>query len=229
MNRKRVFWYILESVFVVVFTVFFFTLSGTVNTASVWIAFASIILSYAALLFTPLMVRKGSAQADYRRPLFVASLSYFNITFLVGIIFMIVRPERYTAALLINVGLFGAYAIFLLVHLLANEYTADQEERREEELKYVKNVSARLKLLLSTVKDNSLQKKIGEAYDLISTSPAKSSPSVQALECSIMDEVADLEKMNPDTDAVNMMRSVEMIVSLAEKRNTKLGLENKNK
>lgn len=228
MNRKRVFWYVLESVFVAVFAVFFFTLSGSVNTASVWIAFTSILVAYAALLLTPLMVRKGPAQADYRRPLFVASVVYFNLTFIAGLVFIILRPERYTLSLLVNVGLFGAYAIFLLINLLANEYTADQEEKREEELKYVKVVPARLKALLGTVKDNALRKKIEEAYDLISTSPAKSSGSVKSFEESILEEVADLEAMDASSEAVKMMQSVELIISLAQKRNTKLNLENKN-
>lgn len=226
MNRKRFFWYALDSVFVIVFLVFFFTLSGTENSTAVWIAFGAILLSYAALICTPLMVRKGNASTDYRRPLFVASLAYFNLSFIIGLIVMIARPEQHKATILTYVALFGIYAIFLLINLLSNEHTADQEAKREEELKYVKESSARLKLIMGNVKDKMLFKKIEEAYDLISTSPAKSSLSVKPFEDSILQEITDIENLDPVTDSVSIMQSIEMIISLATKRNSKLRLEN---
>lgn len=226
MKRTTFFWFALDSVFVIVFLVFFFTLSGTENSTAIWIPFGGILLSYAALLCTPLMVRKSNASADYRRPLFVASLTYFNISFIIGIIIMIARPEEYKATMLTYVTLFGVYAIFLLINLLSNEHTADQDAKREEELKYVKGSSTRLKLILGNVKDKTLAKKIEEAYDLISSSPAKSSPSVKTFEESVLQEITDIEDLDPVADCVAMMKSVEMIISLATKRNSKLRTEN---
>lgn len=92
--------------------------------------------------------------------------------------------------------------------------------------KYIKDSSARLKMLMGTVKDKTLAKKIEEAYDLISTSPSKSSPAVKSFEDSIVQEISDIEDSDPSTDSVEMMKSVEMIISLATKRNSKLRLEN---
>lgn len=228
MKRSNIFWYALDSVFVIVFLVFFFTLSGTENNTAVWIAFASILISYAALLCTRFLVRKGPAQADYGRPLYVVSLAYFGVVFLVGLIVIIAKPEKYTATLLINIALFGIYAVSLLSNLLANEHTAEQEEVRTEELKYVKNASASLKSLLGTIRNKALAKKIEEAYDLISTSPAKSSPSVKSMEDSIMQEIADLIMLDQDADEAAMLKSAELIISMASKRNAKLQLENRN-
>ena len=71
-----------------------------------------------------------------------------------------------------------------------------------------------------------LFKKIEEAYDLISTSPAKSSLSVKPFEDSILQEITDIENLDPVTDSVSIMQSIEMIISLATKRNSKLRLEN---
>lgn len=228
MKRKNIFWYALDSIFVILFLVFFFTLSGNTNNTAVWIAFGAILLSYVLLIGTPFLVRKGSASADYRRPLFVASSAYFGITFLVGLIVFVAKPEAYTATLLINVALFGIYGIFLLVNLLANEHTAELEEQRKAELKYVKKAAAALKSLIDTPKDKSLSRKIEEAYDLISASPAKSSPNVKSLEESIIQEINDLTDLNPDTQTVEMLKSVELIISMATKRNSKLQLENRN-
>lgn len=226
MNKKNFFWLALDSVFVIVFLVFFFTLSETENNSAVWIAFGGILLSYAALLCTPPMVRKSNVSADYRRPLFVASLAYFNISFIIGVVIMIARPEQYKATMLTYVALFGVYAIFLLMNLLSNEHTADQDTKREEELKYIKESSTRLKQILGNVKDKTLAKKIEEAYDLISSSPAKSSPSVKAFEKSVLQEITDMEELDSVADSVSMMKSVEMIISLVTKRNSKLRTEN---
>lgn len=226
MGRKNFFWVALDSVFIIVFLVFFFTLSGSENSTAVWIAFVGILFSYSIMLCTPLMVRKSKASADYRRPLFVASLAYFNISFIVGLIIMIAQPEQYKATMLTYVTLLGSYAIFLLINLLSNEHTAEQDAKREEELRYVKGSATRLKLLLGNVKNTTLSKKINEAYDLISSSPAKSSPSVKAFEDSIIQEITDIEKLDPIIDSVAIMQSIELIISLATKRNNKLYNEN---
>lgn len=228
MKRSNMFWYALDSVFLIVFMIFFFILSGTENNVAVWIAFASILISYAALICTPLLARKGQAQADYRRPLFVVSLAYFGAVFLVGLIVIIAKPEKCTATLLINIALFGIYAVSLLGNLIANEHTAEQEAVRTEELKYVKDASASLKSLLGTIRNKALAKKIEAAYDLISTSPAKSSPSVKSMEDSIMQEISDLIMLDQDTDEAAMLKSAELIISMASKRNAKLQLENRN-
>lgn len=228
MKRKNIFWFALDSIFVIVFLVFFFTLSGTVNNTSVWIAFGTILLSYFLLIVTPLFVRRGTASSDYRRPLFVSSFSYFNITFFVNLIVIIAKPEGYTATLLINVALLGIYGIVLLINLLSNEHTAEQEKRRMIELVYVKEAAADLKSLIDIPKDKALRKKIEEAFDLISTSPAKSSPNVKSLEENIIQEINDLSNFDPEKETAEMFKSVEMIISMATKRNTKLQLENKN-
>lgn len=222
MEKKKFFWSALASVFVLVFLIFFFTLSGIGSCLAVWVAFVGILLSYAAVVCTPLMVRKSNASADYSRPLFMGSLVYFGVSFIIGLIVLLARPEHAKGTFLTYAVLFGIYAIFLLVNLLSNEHTADQEARREAEMRYVKESTARLEALQEKVKDKTLSKKIEEAYDLISSSPVKSSPAVKAFEDSILQEVSDVLNLDPVTDSVSILQSVDMIISLANKRNSKL-------
>ena len=93
-------------------------------------------------------------------------------------------------------------------------------------MRYVKESTARLEALQEKVKDKTLSKKIEEAYDLISSSPVKSSPAVKAFEDSILQEVSDVLNLDPVTDSVSILQSVDMIISLANKRNSKLKEEN---
>ena len=230
MKRTRILWLALNTIFIIVFMTFFFMLADTAEChTSVWISFGTILFSYIMLLCTPLFVRKGSAQSDYRRPLYVVSSIYFSISFVMGLIVILVNPENYKATMLINVALFGVYAIVLLTNLLANEHIAEQEAKREIELKYVKEASATLKIIMGSVKDYNAIKRIQAAYDLISTSPANSSPSVKSLEESIIQEIADLVDMNPISDLERINSTIDVIIAMATKRNAKLQLENKNR
>lgn len=229
MKRTRIFWLSLDTIFIIVFVVFFFMLADTAEcNTSVWISFGTILFSYIMLLCTPVFVRKSSAQSDYRRPLYVVSSTYFSISFVMGLIIILVNPEDYKATMLINVALLGIYAIVLLTNLLANEHIAEQEAKRDIELKYVKEASATLKTIMGSVKDYNTIKRIEAAYDLISTSPANSSPGVKYLEESIIQEIADLVEMNPSSDKERIISSIDVIISMATKRNAKLQLENKN-
>lgn len=229
MKRTRIFWLSLDTVFIIVFVVFFFMLADTAEcNTSVWISFGTILFSYIMLLCTPVFVRKSSAQSDYRSPLYVVSSTYFSISFVIGLIIILVNPEDYKATMLINVALLGIYAIVLLTNLLANEHIAEQEAKRDIELKYVKEASATLKIIMGSVKDYNTIKRIEAAYDLISTSPANSSPGVKYLEESIIQEIADLVEMNPSSDKERIISSIDVIISMATKRNAKLQLENQN-
>lgn len=230
MKRSRLFWLALDTIFIVVFMFFFFVLADTEKcNPSSWISFGVILFSYIMLLLTPLFVRRGSAQSDYRRPLYVISSAYFSISFIMGLVIILLNPDGYKGTMLINVALFGIYAVVLLTNLLANEHIAEQEAKREIELKYVKEASAALKIMMGSVKDYNTIKRIESAYDLISASPANSSPSVRSLEESIIQEIADLVEMNPNSDQERIKSAIDVIISMATKRNAKLQLENNNR
>lgn len=55
--------------------------------------------------------------------------------------------------------------------MIANEYTADNIERHELELQYVKNCSAQLKGIMNQVADKNIKKKVEKAYDTLHSSP----------------------------------------------------------
>ena len=58
---------------------------------SVWVSYGFIHFSYVLLLCTPLMVRRGNkAVADYARPLYVGTWTYFLVTLVVNLAFILV-------------------------------------------------------------------------------------------------------------------------------------------
>ncbi|MDL2252164.1 hypothetical protein LJC12_04870 [Odoribacter sp. OttesenSCG-928-J03] len=226
MKKTKFFWYLLDLIFLIVFNLYFFLLKGIENDASVWISFASIHFAYLMLLITPFLVRKGSASADYGRPLFVITTTYFFLALIIGVIFIIVSPEVITVALLVQVTIAAIFSILLLTNLIANEHTADNIERHEIELKYVKESSSRLDALIKQVTDNILRKKIENAYDLIHSSQVKSSSSVKSIEQGVISEIDNLEKALQKNDIEDAQIIVEKICNLANERNRQLKLIN---
>lgn len=226
MKKTKIFWYLLDSIFLIVFNIYFFLLKGTDQPTSVWISYASIHLSYLMLLLTPFFVRKGSSSADYGRPLFVITTSYFFLALVIGVVFIILSPETHTVALLVQITIAAIFAILLLTNLIANEHTADNIERHEEELKYVKESSSKLNALLNQISDNAIRKKVEKAYDLIHSSQVKSSNNVELIEQDVISEIDNLEKALQKNNFENIQMIVDKICNLANERNRQLKLMN---
>lgn len=226
MKKIKIFWYLLDSIFLVVFNLYFFLLKGTDNPTSVWISFASIHFAYLMLLITPFLVRKGSVSADYGRPLFVIITSYYFLALIVGVVFIALSPESITVSLLVQITIVAIFAILLLTNLIANEHTADNVERHEVELKYVKESSSKLEALLKQISDNTIRKKIEKAYDLIHSSQVKSSINVKTIEQDVISEIHNLEKAFQKNNFDNIQLIVDKICNLANERNRQLKLLN---
>lgn len=226
MKKTKIFWHLLDLIFLIVFNLYFFLLKGVENPTSVWISFASIHFAYLMLLITPFLVRRGSVLADYGRPLFVITTSYFFLALIVGVVFIVISPEVITVALLVQVTIAAIFAILLLTNLISNEHTADNIERHMVELKYVKESSSRLDALIKQISDNAIRKQIEKAYDLIHSSQVKSSHNVKSIEQDVISEIDNLEKALKQNNFENIQFIVDKICNLANDRNRQLKLLN---
>lgn len=222
MNKKNVLWILLDFVFLLVFNVVFFVASGTQHPASVWISYGFIHFAYIMLLVTPFLIRKSNSTAILGLSLYSISSVYFFLAFTTGVVSIVMHPESYKASLIVQVVIAGFYAVVLLSNMIANEHTADRIERHEIELQYVKQSSARLKGIMETVSDKALKKKIEKAYDLLHSSPVKSSAEVQNYEAAVMDLIEVLERDIERSDTVAANATLERIIWNANERNRKL-------
>lgn len=132
MKRIYILWTLLNSLFLIVFNLLFFLLGDidSFNT-SVWISYGFIHFAYFVLLLTPVLVRKSKVETDYRKPLYLITGAYFLITFLVGVTFILTSTEKIKVTLTVQTILAALFLGWLLVHLLANEHTANSIAERE--------------------------------------------------------------------------------------------------
>lgn len=226
MNKKNVLWLLLDLVFLVIFNVVFFVLGGTEHPASVWISYGFIHFSYIMLMITPKLIRKSSSSAVFGFSLYSISSAYFLIAFIVGVIFVFVRSESYKVSLVSQVIIAGLYLIMLISHMIANEHTADSIERHEMELQYVKESSAKIKGIMSSVEDRKLKKQIEKAYDLIHGSQTKSNNAARDYELTVMDLLEVLEQNIKRNDLVAASTTLDKIIKNAEERNRRVRLGN---
>ena len=220
MKKTNILWFFMYLVFLVIFNTIFFVAGGNEHPASVWISYAFIHFSYIMILATPLLIRKSSSSAIFGFSLYSISSVYFFLEFVVGLVFIFISSESYKAALLTQIIIAGIYAILLLANMIANEHTANNIERHEEEILFIKEISSRVKLLLGKLSDKKANKELKKLYDLLHSSPSKSINSVKNIEIDISNRISELESLVRIKDSTNAIDVCENIIALVEERNS---------
>lgn len=132
LDKKTLLHIILDAIFLIVFNAVFFTIGGTDHPASVWISYGFIHFSYLMILITPRLIRKSSSAAVFGFSLYAVSAVYFIVEFFVGLAFILLRSDTIKIALTVQIVIAGVYGAILVSNMIANEYTADALERKED-------------------------------------------------------------------------------------------------
>lgn len=226
MNKKSILLMLLDLVFLAVFNTIFFVAGGTDHPASVWISYGFIHFAYLMVIATPLLTPKSSSAVVFGLSLYSISTVYFFAEFLTGLIFIFIASESYEATLIVQVVIAAIYAVILIVNMIANESTAGNLQRQEEEVAYLKNAASRVKLLLDKASDKQANKAIEKVYDLLHSSPSRSTESAKALERQISSTINLLADAVEADDTAAIISVAGEIISKIEDRNRKVNMEN---
>lgn len=224
MSKKSILYILIDLIFIAIFNTVFFILNGTDNTVSVWISYGFIHFSWLMLIITSFLTPKDADNAIFKFTLYSVSSIYFLTEFIIGLIIIFMKSESYKTSLIIQILLVGVYAIILITNITANEDTYEKTKQQENESTYIKQISSKIKILTEKSTDKNANKKIEELYDLIHSSPSKSSPTVRYEENEIIDKVNDLENAVTNNSASNIITISEEISYLIKERNRKLKL-----
>jgi hypothetical protein len=216
----------MNLIFLIIFNAMFFILGGTDHPMSVWISYGFVHFAYFMLLATPYLVRTGKSAAVFGFSLYAISTTYFFIELIAGIIFILVSPESYKAAFLVQFFISGGYAVCFISNMMANEYTAEAEEKRQYEITYVKNATAEMASLLSGISDRETKKKVEKVYDAINASPVKSHPNVSSLESQILVAITELRNSIGETKSKTVQNQADALLTMVNERNRQLKLVN---
>ena len=226
MSKKSILWILLDLIFLAVFNAIFFVAIETKQPASVWISYGFIHFSYLMVIATPLLIRKSSSASVFGFSLYSISATYFFIEFVLGVIFILIKPESYKFTLIVQIIIAAIYLIMLISHMIANEATADSIERQEAEVAYIRKATARVKPLVNAVNDKKAKKAVERAYDVLRSSPTRTDMSVYGLETEAMNKLEDLEDAVAAQNVDAIITVAMEIVSLMDERNRKLKILN---
>lgn len=227
MQKRSILWILLDLVFLVVFNVVFFAAGGAVHPASVWLAYGFIHFAYLMVIITPFLIRKSRSSAVFGFSIYSISSTYFLVELVIGVIFILLKPESIKTPLIVQVIIAGLYAVMLISHLIANESTADSIGRREQEVEFIKSAASRVKALIGKSGDKKMDKLIEKAYDALHTSPTKSSESVWTLEEQIIDMITALENAVKAHESQQIKNYSQKIISVTDERNRLLRISNR--
>jgi hypothetical protein len=212
----------INLIFLIVFNVLFFATGKAGHNVSVWISFGFINFAYLMLLLTSRLIRNGKSAAVFGFSLYSVSVAYFLVEFVSGIIFILVAPETYSIALLVQLCIAGLYAVGLISNMIANKHTANAEEKRQPEIEYIKHASAKLKGLLENTSDGEVKKAIERVYDAIYSSPVKSHPNVTQSESKILKSIDEFSNIVRVGNKENITTIANILLSTINERNNML-------
>ena len=222
MKKINALWIILDLIFLVIFNALFFVAGGFKHPVSVWVSYAFIHFAYLMLLLTSKLIHPGKSSVVFGFSLYSISSVYFLVEFAAGITFIFVSPESYKIPFLVQICIAGLYGILLISHMIANEHTAGAEEKRQYQIAYVKDASAKLKNLLEIINDKETKKKVEKVYDALHSSPVKLHPDLEQMETRILMTIEEIEaKISAQNkDAADLLAD-SLLVAVNE-RNTRL-------
>ena len=222
MGKTRALWIVLSLIFLVIFNAIFFAVGGTVHNMSTWISYGFIHFAYFMLLLTPSLIRKGKSSAVFGFALSSISTVYFLIALAIGVIFILISPESHIVALLIQLCIVGLYGIVLVSNMIANEHTANAEEKRQDQIAYVKEASIKLKVLLDRVGDSETKKVVERVYDAVYSSPVRSHQDLTQIENTILLSIYELEDEVSTENKEKIVSTANLMLATVNERNMRL-------
>jgi hypothetical protein len=222
MKKENILWIALDLIFLVFFNILFFVLGGVEHNISVWLSYGFIHSAYLALLLTPWLIRGGKSAAVFGFSLYSISAAYFLVEFVTGIIFILLSPENYRLAFLIQLCIAGLYVVILISSMIANEHTADAEEKRQYQIEYVKAASEKIKSMADRINDKGAKKKVERLYDTIHSSPVKSHPNLAQMESRILLSVNELDDAVSRENNESIILLADSLLAAINERNSRL-------
>jgi hypothetical protein len=134
----------------------------------------------------------------------------------------LISPESYRGAFLVQICISGLYGVMLISHMLANDSTANAEEKRQHQILYVKTASVKIKSLLENDVDKEAKKKIERLYDALYSSPVKSHNELAQLERGIFISIQELEVAVSAGNKDRVMSLADSLLSAVNERNLRL-------
>jgi hypothetical protein len=129
--KKNITKTILGLAFLLAFNIIYYTTGGTDRTASCWIAYAFIHVSYFLMVLFCEIAGREDKMVELELPLVVISLIYFLANLVLGSLVIIISPSGVKFCIIMEVIMLAIYLVFICTILLANKDTMEQVKQSQ--------------------------------------------------------------------------------------------------
>lgn len=217
--KKNILNTLVRLIFLIVFNILFFVITGTKHSNTVWLSYGFMHFSYIAFATTPLFIKKDSNKLVLGFPLYSVSAFYFFVEFVVSLFFMFGVSDSFNLALSIQLILSGIYIALFISNAIANDATNEPGTRQSSEAIYINTLSSEAKILINKAKEKETKKALEKLYDALRSSPTKSSPDVKELEDEISTAISKIAPALKSQNEDLAKENITLTLSLIEKRN----------
>jgi hypothetical protein len=210
---------IIGLIFLALFNGLFFYLGGTEHTEVNWICYGFIHTSYLCILLTPLFCKSGKGLEVLSYSLYLRALFYFFTELIVGIVCIVIAPEKTTWPLIIQGVLLAIFLVLQIMSILANDATVKSVQKQKDESAYIQMMSQRIRTCMRNISDANVKKQVERCYDAVNNSSIQSYPEAQDVELSLRNAVEILCSAIENGDYEQIERKTKAVINAVQDRN----------
>ncbi|WP_010676889.1 hypothetical protein [Bacillus timonensis] len=208
-------WWILNSIFIVVFDVVFFLLINPISDVQ-WVGFAFLHVSYVLAVFFANYLRNKRTDVVLGYPVIYLSVVYFIASFILTLAVVIFEFASVKVTFVLYFILLGIYLFVLFSNLLMNKHTEEQMATERKNISFVKENIAILEQFKSTSVAKKYNKKIEEVIELLRYGQIISNPNTADLEYSIRQQIMGLVSTTSEEELLQKLTSIEGLIRQRE-------------
>jgi len=190
---------VIPLIFLAVFNACWFTLIE-VNSATRWICYAAIHLSYFLLWVATRSIPGVKGGVVHGYPKIGIAFGYFFIMLILGAVGATINPDKTTWLLTSFVAITGIYLLAYTSLMLAEEHSIDSARRDRRNLHFIRDCSQQLQETMRNTLDADQRKQVEQVYDAIRNAQVTSAAKATAVESQIASKIAEIQATVSDHD-----------------------------
>lgn len=206
----------------VIFNLVFFLVGGIEQTVAGWIAYAFVHIALIISFVAPLYCINYKRIPENLITIYAFAWIYSALAIILNIVLIMIKTDSIKITLITNAVLLALYFIQLTININVNHAVEKNLETIEAERQFVRDVSSKLKMCMTMVKEQEARKVVEKAYDAVRTSPLHSNEQVMNYEIEVIRLSGKLETAVDAENYEEAMAIAEEIVKNTKKRNAML-------
>lgn len=177
-------------------------------------------LNLAIIIFWGASIITGSKETHFMQySKFPIIITYTAITLIISAIFIFINLPSTTVSIIVQVLLLAVFVIAMSINQMANNDSAEMAKKDNIKKDEIKSIAKKLELIMKTVDNRDLYKKIETAYDAINNAKINVNNDATLIDNEIIQSINEIEKHISTNNNSEIENEVSKIKKLILQRN----------